>query len=277
MTVTRPRLMYLLISLAVALVALTAFVRWIEPGFAFFPSAGESETPRDFGIAYEPLTIETKDGEHLRAWMMTAPAPRARIVYFHGNGGNLSNWSPILAGIVRRGYTVLAVDYRGYGVSTGRPTERGVYRDVDALVARAWTETESRTPLVYWGRSLGGAMAAYAATVRKPDGVIIEAGFPDARAVVRGSLPLTVLSLFSSYRFPAAEFMNRANVPVLQLHGDRDGVIPIALGRELFERITGPKEFVVIPGGDHNDAVPQDAQAYWSAMDRFIGGLRTGR
>lgn len=273
----RPRLMYLLITLAVALVALTVFVRWVEPRLAFFPFSGESETPRDFGIAYEPLTIETKDGERLRAWMMPAPAPRARIVYFHGNGGNLSNWSPILAGIVRRGYSVLAVDYRGYGVSTGRPSERGVYRDVDALVAHAWTETESRAPLVYWGRSLGGAMAAYAATVRRPDGVIIEAGFPDARSAVRGSLPLAVLSLFSSYRFPAAEFMNRAKVPVLQLHGDRDSVIPIELGRELFQRINGPKEFVVIPGGDHNDAAPRDAQAYWSAIERFIGGLRTGR
>lgn len=277
MSGTRPRLMYFLIALAAALVALTAFVRWIEPGFAFFPSSGESETPRDFGIPYEPLTIETKDGERLRAWMMTAPAPRARIVYFHGNGGNLSNWSSILAGIVRRGYTVLAVDYRGYGVSTGRPTERGVYRDVDALVARAWTETGSRTPLVYWGRSLGGAMAAYAATVRKPDGVIIEAGFPDARAAVRGSAPLAALSLFSSYRFPAVEFMNRANVPALLMHGDRDSVIPIELGRELFDRITGPKEFVVITGGDHNDAVAPDAQAYWSAIDRFVDKLRQSR
>lgn len=271
---TRPRLMYYLIALAAALVALTGFVRWVEPRLAFFPFAGEAETPRDFGISYEALTIDTKDGERLRAWLMAAPAPRARIVYFHGNGGNLSNWSPILAGIVRHGYSVLAVDYRGYGVSTGRPTERGVYQDVEAVVARAWPEADPHVPLIYWGRSLGGAMAAYAATVRKPDAVIIEAGFPDARAAVRGSLPLAVLALFSSYRFPAADFMNRANAPVLLLHGDRDSVIPIELGRELFQRIQGSKEFVVIPGGDHNDTVPQDAQAYWSAIDRFIDRSR---
>jgi fermentation-respiration switch protein FrsA (DUF1100 family) len=265
--------MPILISVAVALLALTAFVRWVEPRIAFFPFPGEAETPRDFGIAYEPVTIDTKDGERLRAWLMTAPAPRARIVYFHGNGGNLSNWSPILAGIVRRGYSVLAVDYRGYGLSTGRPSERGLYRDVDAVVARAWPETGTRTPLVYWGRSLGCAMAAYAATVRRPDGVIIEAGFPDARSVARGSLSLAFLSLFSSYRFPTANFMNTANVTVLQLHGDRDSVIPFELGRELFGRIHGQKEFVVIPGGDHNDAVAPDAQAYWSAIDRFIASL----
>jgi len=266
--------MYLLIALAAALAGLTVFVRWVEPRFAFFPFSGESETPRDFGVPYEALRIDTKDGERLRAWLMPAPAPRARIVYFHGNGGNLSNWSPILAGIVRRGYTVLAVDYRGYGISTGHPTEQGLYRDVEAVVTRTWPEMENQRPLVYWGRSLGGAMAAFAATVRKPDGVILESGFPDARAVVRGSLPLAVLSVFSSYRFPAAEFLNHARVPVLQLHGDRDSVIPIELGRELFERITGPKAFVVIAGGDHNDAVPRDAQAYWSAIDRFIDDSR---
>jgi hypothetical protein len=172
--------MALLIPLTAAVIALALLVRWLEPRMAFFPFPGEAETPRDFGVPFEAMTLDTKDGERLRAWLMTPPPPqaaRARILYFHGNGGNLSNWSPILAGIARRGYSVLAVDYRGYGLSTGRPTERGLYRDVDAVVARPWTEADSRLPLIYWGRSLGGAMAGYAATVRKPDGVIVEAGF----------------------------------------------------------------------------------------------------
>jgi len=268
------RPMYLLIALAVTLLALTVFVRWLEPRMAFFPFQGEVETPRDFGVAFEPLTIETADGERLRAWRMPAAAPRALVVYFHGNGGNLSNWSPILSTIVKHGYSVVAVDYRGYGLSTGRPTEQGIYRDVDALVARAWPEADRQIPLVYWGRSLGCVMAAYAATVRKPDAVILEAGFPDARSVTRGSPVLAVLSLFSSYRFPAADFINAAKTPVLQLHGDRDSVIPFALGRELSGRIQGPKEFVVIAGGDHNDTAPPDPQIYWSAIDRFVSTLK---
>jgi pimeloyl-ACP methyl ester carboxylesterase len=266
--------MYVLISLAVVLAALTAFARWIEPRMAFFPFPGEDDTPRSAGLPFDAVTIDTADGERLRAWAIHGPHPRARIVYFHGNGGNLSNWSPILSAVARHGYSVLAIDYRGYGLSTGRPTERGLYRDVDAIVTRPWGEAESRLPLIYWGRSLGGAMAAYAATVRKPDGVIIEAGFPDTRSVVRSSPVLAILYLFASYRFPAADFINRANVPVLQLHGDRDSVIPIELGRELFQRINGPKEFVVIPGGDHNDDAPRDAGAYWSAIDGFIAARR---
>src|SRR5687768_16225071 len=152
----------LVVTIAVVAAALALLVRWLEPRLAFFPFKGEDETPRDFGIPFEAVTIDTADGEKLRAWRMTPPAPqaaRARIVYFHGNGGNLSNWSPILAGIVRRGYAVFAFDYRGYGLSTGRPTERGVYRDVDAVLKRAWADEVRSVPLIYWGRSLGATMA----------------------------------------------------------------------------------------------------------------------
>ena len=266
--------MSIVLPLLVALVALAALVRWLEPRLAFFPFAGESETPRDFGVPFEATTVETRDGERLRAWIMRAPDARARVVYFHGNGGNLSNWAPILASIVRRGYSVFAFDYRGYGVSSGRPTERGLYRDVEAVVARAWSDDrDGGAPLIYWGRSLGCSMAGYAATVRAPAGVIVEAGFADARAAVRGS-PLALLAILASYRFPAGEFLNHAKAPVLQLHGDRDSVIPFQRGRELHERLTVPKRFVTIAGGDHNDAAPADAAAYWSAIDAFAASLR---
>jgi hypothetical protein len=117
-------------------------------------------------------------------------------------------------------------------------------------------------------------MAAYAATVRRPDGLVLESTFPEARAVVRGSL-LYALTPFASYRFAVADYVNRTpSVPVLQLHGDRDSIIPIALGRELSASIREPKRFVVIPGADHNDDVPPDAAAYWSAIDSFINNLR---
>src|SRR3982751_1986014 len=140
MSMLKRVLVFLSVLLAAGAIALTLLVRWLEPRMAFFPSTGERETPRDFGVPFDAVTITTSDGEHLRAWRMHAPAPRARIVYFHGNGGNLSNWSPILTAIVKRGYSVFAIDYRGYGESTGRPTERGLYRDVEAALANAWPD-----------------------------------------------------------------------------------------------------------------------------------------
>jgi len=256
--------------LAVGIVLVAILVRVAEPGLAFFPVAGETVTPRHFDTEYETVSIETRDGEHLHAWALPRHAPRALVVYFHGNGGNLSVWAPILVGIARHGYSVLAVDYRGYGLSTGRPTERGLYRDVDAVVERAWSASERRGPVIYWGRSLGATMAAYAATVRPPEAVILESGFPDARALVRTLPPLALLAPFSTYRFATAAFLEEVAVPVLVMHGDEDRVIPFAMGRALFERIGGSKQFVTIRGGDHNDVAPPDANAYWSALDRFV-------
>jgi fermentation-respiration switch protein FrsA (DUF1100 family) len=262
------------VVLALVLVAALAFVvRAIEPGFAFFPMSGEDVTPAQFGARFSQAWIPTADGERLHAWRLAAGSPRAHIVYFHGNGGNLSLWAPILVNLAQHGYEVLAVDYRGYGTSSGRPTERGLYRDVDAVVDYAWRHADTRMPMVYWGRSLGSTMAAYAASVRPPAGVILESGFPDARALVRTSPVLAVLALFSTYRFPTAEFMEKVPSPRLVLHGDADSVIPFALGRALFERLGEPKQFVTIRGGDHNDATPPDAAAYWSAIESFIQKL----
>ena len=277
-------------KLALALIILVAvialLVRLAEPGLAFFPLAGETTTPNDFGIPHDALWIPTQDGEQLRALVLgpasDGPAeaghyvlqvPRAQIVYFHGNGGNLSIWAPIVVGAARQGNSVFAFDYRGYGLSTGRPTERGLYRDVDAVVKRFWKEPRHNVPVIYWGRSLGGTMAAYAATVRAPDGLILESAFPDVRTLVRISPPMAVLSLFSTYRFPAAEFLQRVTSPVLVMHGEGDRVIPFGQGQALFEKIPGPKRFFTIRGGDHNDMAPRDLHAYWEAVNGFVAGL----
>jgi fermentation-respiration switch protein FrsA (DUF1100 family) len=265
-------LRYIIAGVATVL-ALGAVVRLLEPRFAFFPSSGETATPEQFGVPFEATSLLTKDGERLRGWVLTHPAPRAVVLYFHGNGGNLSVWAPILAGIYERGYTVRAIDYRGYGASTGRPTERGLYRDVDAAVEWIAREPGGPVPLVYWGRSLGAAMAAYAATRHTPAGIILESGFPDVRALFRSSPAMRFVSLFSTYRFPANRFLEDARSPVLVMHGDRDRVIPFEAGRQLFEKIRGPKQFATIPGGDHNDLRPPDPAAYWSTVHAFIQSL----
>jgi uncharacterized protein len=116
-------------------VALALAVRWLEPRLAFFPTAGEQETPAALGLIYESVTLTTQDGARLRAWFLPNTEARALVVYFHGNGGNLSVWLPILAGIQKQRFSIAAFDYRGYGVSTGRPSEQGLYRDVDAALA----------------------------------------------------------------------------------------------------------------------------------------------
>src|SRR5262245_33795479 len=217
-----------------ALLATALLVRLLAPRLAFFPTTGETVTPRDFGVRFEAVSITTSDGEQLHGWKLFAPTPHAEVLYFHGNGGNLSVWAPVLAAAAQQGVSVFAVDYRGYGRSTGRPSERGLYRDVEAVVDDFGARKHANVPVIYWGRSLGVVMAAYAATLHAPDGLILEAGFPDARSIMRSSPVLAVIGLFSSYRFPCAAFLQRVRAPVLVMHGDHDRVIPIAQGRALF-------------------------------------------
>jgi uncharacterized protein len=270
----RSRVTGLLIVVLMALIGLTLLVRLAERHLAFFPFTGETRTPADFGLDFDHVHLVTSDGETIHGWWLPAPDARAHVVYFHGNGGNLSLWSDILVAIRQRGLSVFALDYRGYGRSTGEPSEQGLYKDVDATLV--WLEGGALAPgvpVIYWGRSLGATMAAYAASRRAPDGVILEAGFPESRAVLTGSPLMWALSWLSSYRFPTAEWMREVQAPALVLHGDRDSVVPFRAGRRLYEALPGPRQFVTIEGGDHNDAEAPRPDQYWAAIEAFIESL----
>jgi len=254
-------------------VVLKAFVASLEPRMVFFPNRGEEETPATLGLRYQPLSLTTSDGERLVAWQLDPQRPIADIVYFHGNGGNLSLWLPVLASLYRLNYRVLAVDYRGYGLSTGSPTEAGVYLDAEATVRHAARDRASGRPLVFWGRSLGAAIAASATRVVVPDGLVLESGFPDKAAVIRAQPVLRALNVFGSYRFATVELLDGFARPVLVMHGDRDSIVPFQLGRELFAGLSAPKQFVAIKGADHNDFFDENRREYWDPVIRFIEGL----
>jgi fermentation-respiration switch protein FrsA (DUF1100 family) len=258
---------------AAVLVALKVLVLIAEPRIAFHPWRGEAETPAGAGVPHEQLEIETSDGEMITAWLLRAPNARAQVIYWHGNGGNLSLWLDVLVSVRRLGATVLAFDYRGYGTSTGSPTEKGVYLDTDAVLARFWDELrDPDAKVVYWGRSLGGAIAAYGTTVRKPDALILESAFPDAKTLLRSNPILAFLAVFASYQFPTAAHLAGFDRPVLVIHGDRDEVVPYAQGQDLFARLSGNKQFVRIAGGSHNVFFDESRKDYWGPVREFIDG-----
>lgn len=264
----------LLLTLLVAAAILKLLVLFLEARMAFFPFSGIDETPRARGIEYEERSITTADGEKLHGWVLRPPSPKAEVLYFHGNGGNLSIWLEILEGLYRRGLAVTAFDYRGYGRSTGSPSEQGLYRDTDAMLGEFWASSrQSRSPVIYWGRSLGGTIAAYAAATRAPDGLVLESSFPSARALVRTNLIMAILEPFSSYRFPTATWLANVDRPVLVMHGDADSIVPFELGQQVFSTIRGPKRFHRIAGGDHNDAAPNDPEPYWTAVMQFVNEI----
>lgn len=261
--------------LVFALVAIKLLVWVLEPRMAFFPIRGVQETPAAFGFAFRDLRIPTADGETIHAWWLEHSQPRGQVLFFHGNGGNLSLWLDVVAELRRRNFSVLAIDYRGYGDSTGSPSERGVYADAGAAVA--FFNSQLRlpgAPVIFWGRSIGTPVAASAAGGSRPDALVLESPFADVRSIFGANPVMRFFLLFSSYRFPTLRLIERYDGPLLVIHGDRDTIIPFRAGRDLFDRApTGRKEFVVIRGADHNDLHIVDPGSYWAAIDRFVSGL----
>lgn len=263
---------FLIISV-VLLVALKVLVTWFEPRAVFFPLRGEDDTPAQVGIPYHPLRLHASDGVEIMAWQLEPEAPKADIVYFHGNGGNLSLWLPVFETLHSFGYRVLAIDYRGYGLSSGTPSEAGIYRDADAAVRHAAAKRDPKRPLIYWGRSLGGPVAAAAARAVPPDALVLESTFPDKAAVLRGNPVMRALNLLASYRLSTVDMLRGFTRPVLIVHAERDTVIPFRLGRELFERLEAPKTFVTLKAGDHNDLYDAKNLTYWKPILAFIDAL----
>ncbi len=269
--------LWTLFALATAAILVKVLVLLLEPRLTFLPLRGLNVHPGCMEIAYRRFPLATADGETLQAWHLENLASEVEIVFFHGTRGNLSSWSSFLCNLHGHGYTVASFDYRGYGESTGKPSETGLYEDTRAFAQRFWSELHQVSkPVIYWGRSLGGAMAAFACTVRPPDALILEATFPDLRSLLRQRPLFRLLSGFSRYRFPTLEFLEKVDCPVLVVHGDADPVVEPAIARRMYERILAPKEFYSVTGADHGNLPEVDPVQYWDRISRFISKAAHG-
>jgi uncharacterized protein len=267
------------ITIVGALIALKLLVLWLEPKVAFYPIRGVQETPAFAQLPFVDVHIPTEDGETLHGWWLEDPHARAQVLFFHGNGGNLSLWLDVIVEMRRRGLSVLAIDYRGYGGSTGRPSEQGVYRDAAASI-RVFGERMRKqgVPLIYWGRSLGSPVAAYLAGRVAPDGLVLESPMPHARSLLGGNPIAWVLSFFSSYTFSTSTFVGPLDVSLLIVHGDADALVPYEAGKRVYAAAgTDRKTFVTIAGAGHNDLHATNPSLYWNAIDTFIGALQAAK
>jgi fermentation-respiration switch protein FrsA (DUF1100 family) len=267
----------ILVRIAIVVIVAKLFVWWLEPRMAFYPIRGVQETPAAIGLPFADLRIETADGESLHAWWLEHPTPRGQVIFWHGNGGNLSLWLDIIAALRQRGFSLLAVDYRGYGASTGRPGERGLYRDAEASV-RVFNERLRRggSPVIYWGRSIGCPVAAHASLIAAPDALVLETPMPDVRSILRTNPVLWVLSFLSSYRFPTSRLLQQYTGPLLVIHGDADSIVPFKAGRRVFDSAPSPqKKFFTIAGADHNDLHLVNPTLYWQEIDEFVAALKS--
>ena len=224
----------------------------------------------------EEVWFDTNDGVKLHGWLFRPkqqPAA-ATVVYFHGNGGNLSYCDWVGESLAARGFEVLLFDYRGYGRSAGEPTdERGLYADADAAYDFV---TKSRgvdaRRVVLYGQSLGTAAAADVASRRECGALVIESGLSSA-ADMAGEiipwLPRFVRGLTRN-KLDTVGKLPRVGCPVLVAHGDHDEIIPVGQGRKLFEAAPEPKRLHVVEGAGHNDLSNVGGEKYIDSLAQFI-------
>jgi fermentation-respiration switch protein FrsA (DUF1100 family) len=265
----------LLAAVVTAYLLVVVLVWAFQDRLIFFPGVGRdvSMTPRAAGLDYEDVKLATADGETLAAWWVSPPTPRGAVVLFHGNAGNIAGRVPYAAMFHRLGYATLLVEYRGYGASTGTPSEAGTYQDAEA----AWrylTETRQFAParIVVMGESLGGGVATWLAARKKPGALILASTFtsvPDVGAPVYWFLPVR---LISRTRYDNLSRMPEIACPVLVAHSPDDEIIPVSHGEALFMAAPEPKLFVRLAGG-HNDGFLYMQPAWTQAVGAFLARL----
>jgi uncharacterized protein len=215
------------------------------------------------------VTIRTEDGENIVAWHRPPLGSRPIVIFFHGSADSPTQRASRFLAVSSEGFGVLAPYFRGYGQSTGSPTERGLLLDAAAVYSYC-VNLYPPERIALWGFSMGSAVAVLLATRARVAGLILEAPFTSSTAVAKYLLPFFPMSFILRDKFRADAAINEIAAPILILHGEADREIPIALGESLFEAAREPKEFVRFPLGSHSDL---DKYGALTAARRFLASL----
>ncbi|NBB93445.1 MAG: alpha/beta fold hydrolase [Gammaproteobacteria bacterium] len=252
---------------------LVLLVYFLQPRMLFLPGLPGREletTPARIGLLFRDVELQTADGETVHGWWLPHENSRATLLFLHGNAGNISHRLDSLQIFHELGVDVLIIDYRGYGRSSGKPSEAGLYRDADA--AWDWLTGEqgiAAGDIILFGRSLGGAVAAELATRVDAAGLVVESAFtsvPDIAAELYWWLPVRWLSRLD---FDTAGSVRKTELPVLVIHSRDDEIIPFSHGRRLHQ-IAGERGTLLEIRGGHNTGFLESRDIYGDGLDRFI-------
>lgn len=249
------------------------YLRYIEKKSIYFPLKRIEDTPQAAGVGYEDVFIKTQDGQTLHSWFIPQLDSSSVVLFFHGNGGNLSHRIEKVLFFHRLGYSVLIADYRGYGRSTGHPAERGLY--ADALACYEYlTKTKGFLPvhIVLYGESLGSAVAIDLAAVRQVRALILEGAFTSVADMAKKIYPFLPAFMLNE-RYDSLSKIKRIVIPKLFIHSLNDEIVPYAFGRRLFEAAPAPKDFLEIRGG-HNEGFFFHLDAITAKVSAFLAEHR---
>jgi len=241
-----------LLVVAVGYLGIVVLMYFAQRAMMYFPEKLRT-TPADAGFPEaEEIMLQTGDGERIIAWHVAPRGANPVVLYFHGNGGALRYRVDWFRALTADGTGLIALSYRGYGGSTGHPSEAGLIADATA----AYELTASRYPthrVAVWGESLGSGVAVAIATEKKVWRVVLEAPFASAVEIAAAAYPYVPVRWLMKDQFRSDLRIGKVTAPVLILHGDRDRVVPISSGERLYALVQAPKRFVHFSAAGHED------------------------
>ena len=238
----------------------------------FFPEKDFSAQPREAGLREQEVSIPVREGVILHGWFFQAEAPKATLLFFHGNAGNISGRLFKAKAWLEYGISVFLVDYRGYGKSSGG-IRRAQDLIEDAQAALGWLEGEQKTPsdqVILYGESIGSYPAIELARQKRFAGLVLEAPFSTLFDLARTHYPWAPAFLLKDFPMNNEEAIAGVQAPVFILHGDQDEICPIGMGERLYERAPSPKEFFGVSGGGHNDLPEAAGTGYVKSPYEFL-------
>ncbi|HMB15015.1 MAG TPA: alpha/beta hydrolase [Pelovirga sp.] len=248
----------------------------MDDTFIFFPTRDIVMTPQSAGLTHEEVYFTAADGVKLHGWFIPGDPQTPVVLFFHGNAGNISHRVDNLRLFKRQlGVSVFIIDYRGYGNSAGKTSEEGMYADargaLDWLHDKGWNNDR----IIYFGRSIGAAVATQLALEEQPAALVLESPFTSVEAMGRRHNPILyfLFGWLLQSRFDTLTKIDQLNAPLLLFHGTRDTIVPPAMAEQLYALATQPKTLHLIEGAGHNDTLSHRQNEYWQTWREFIEHL----
>lgn len=256
--------------------ALIVAIRTQQRRLIYFPSRDPVPSAAPYFPRARDVVIDTEDGKRLGAWYLPAATekPGPAVLVFNGNGGDRSGRAVLALGLSRLGMAVLLFDYRGYGGNEGTPSENGLAHD--ARAAQAWLAAQpdvDADKIVYFGESLGAAVAIGLSLERPPAALVLRSPFTSLAEVGKVHYPWLPVGLLLIDRFPSIDRIGVITAPVMIVAGDRDDVVPESLSRELYDAANEPKRYLMVPGTGHNDLELAGGDRMIADVGRFLSDV----
>ena len=243
-----------------------------ENFFVFQPSPWDNQNWLQLsGLPLEEVWLPVDDEVTIFGWYVQARPALATLLWCHGNAGNVSHRLDNIRQLYHRGFSIFIFDYRGYGRSTGTPSEAGLYQD--ALASYDYLIQQRKilaNNLIIFGRSLGACVAGKVARQRASAGLVLEGAFPSIQAMADHHYWGLPASWLMNAKFNLVQKVASLHLPLLVIHGERDSIVPMKLGRQVFDAANEPKQWVVVTGAGHNNVPIVGGESYFQDMERFI-------